>query len=117
MAVLNEIRSNRVWGRVVFGLLLIGAFSTVVLAYFFTEYLLSRFDVRRRVFIGEHRPLTAILWTNVVSFLVVCASSFIVMFAAGINHYADAALICLCAQSVWLSQHLWFYHRDHLRVR
>ena len=29
-------------------------------------------------------------------------------------HYA--LLICLCAQIVWLTQHLWFYYRDHLRL-
>jgi hypothetical protein len=31
--------------------LLVGAFATVVLAYMLTEYLLTRFDVRRRVLV------------------------------------------------------------------
>jgi len=27
------------------------------------------------------------------------------------------ALISFAAQTVWFTQHLWFYYRDHLRVR
>jgi hypothetical protein len=101
----------------VFGILLVGAFATVVLAYMFTEYLLTRFDVRRRVLVGDGSPLLPILYVNGVSFLVVCISSFIVLFATDIDLYVYALLICLCAQGVWLSQHLWFYYRDHLRLR
>jgi hypothetical protein len=100
----------------VFGLLLIGAFSTVVVAYAFTEYLLTRFDVRRRVLVGDRSPLVPILLANSVSFFVVSASSLVVLWAAGIGLYAYTVLLCLCAQGVWLSQHLWFYYRDHLRL-
>jgi hypothetical protein len=100
----------------VFGLLLVGAFATVVLAYIFTEYLLTRLDVRRRVLVGDGWPLLPILYANGVSFLVVCISSFIVLFAADIGFYAYAALVCLCAQGVWLGQHLWFYYRHHLHL-
>jgi hypothetical protein len=102
----------------VFGVLLVGAFSTVVLAYMFTEYLLTRFDVRRRVLVGDGSPLLPILCANGVSFVVICASSFVVLFAADAAPYAYAAIVpvCLCAQGVWLTQHLWFYYRDHLRL-
>jgi len=24
--------------------------------------------------------------------------------------------VCLCAQAVWLAQHLWAYYRDHPRL-
>ena len=99
-----------------FGLLLGGAFATVVLAYMFTEYLLTRFDVRRRVLVGDRAPLRPILYANGVSFLVVSISSFIILYAADISLYAYAVFVCLCAQIVWLSQHLWFYYRDHLRL-
>lgn len=101
-----------------FGLLLVGAFATVVLAYMFTEYLLTRFDVRRRVLIGDGAPLLPIVCANAVSFVVICLSSFIVLFAAGVGvqTYAAIVLVCLCAQGVWLTQHLWFYYRDHLRL-
>ena len=64
-----------------FGVLLVGAFATVVLAYMFTEYLLTRLDVRRRVLVGDGSPLTPIIYANAISFLVVCLSSFVVLFA------------------------------------
>lgn len=103
-----------------FGLLLIGAFATVVLAYIFTEYLLTRFDVRRRVLVGDgdRSPLLPILCANAVSFVVICLSSFAVLFAAdfGVHAYAAIVLVCLFAQGIWLTQHLWFYYRDHLRL-
>jgi hypothetical protein len=101
----------------VFGLLLVGAFATVVLAYMFTEYLLTRFDVRRRVLVGDGSPLLPMLCANAASFLVICIGSFVVLYAADLSlHYAAIVLVCLCAQAVWLTQHLWFYYRDHLRL-
>jgi hypothetical protein len=102
----------------VFGVLLVGAFATVVLAYMFTEYLLTRLDVRRRVLVGDGSPLTPIIYANAISFLVVSLSSFVVLFAvdAAPQAYAALALVCLCAQCLWLTQHLWFYYRDHLRL-
>ena len=101
-----------------FGLLLVGAFATVVLAYMFTEYLLTRFDVRRRVLVGDGSPLSPILYANAVSFVVICVSSCVVLCAADLSlrDYAAIVLVCLCAQAVWLTQHLWFYYRDHLRL-
>jgi hypothetical protein len=102
----------------VFGVLVVGAFATVVLAYMLTEYLLTGFDVRRRVLVGDGSPLLPILCANGVSFIVICVSSFIVLYAADFDVHAYAAIVpvCLCAQGVWLTQHLWFYHRDHLRL-
>ena len=58
-----------------FGTLLVGAFATVVLAYVFTEYVLTRFDVRRRVLVGDGLPLLPILYANGVSFLVTCTAA------------------------------------------
>jgi hypothetical protein len=102
----------------VLGVVLVGAFATVVLAYMFTEYLLTRFDVRRRVLVGDGSPLLPILCANAVSFLVICIGSIILLYAAGFGVQACAAivLVCLCTQGVWLTQHLWFYYRDHLRL-
>jgi hypothetical protein len=51
-----------------------------------------------------------------VSFLVISISSLVILFAADISFYAYAVFVCLCAQIVWLTQHLWFYYRDHLRL-
>ena len=101
-----------------FGMLLVGAFATVVLAYMLTEYLLTHFDVRRRVLVGDGSPLVPIIFANAVSFLIICLSSIVVLFMtdAGIHTYVLLVLICFCAQGVWFSQHLWFYHRDHLRL-
>lgn len=99
------------------GLLLTGMFLTVILAYAFTEHLLKRLDVRRRVLMGQGSPLLAILGANVMSFVVVWISSLVLMFAADVHLYYYATLVCLCAQGVWLTRHLWFYYRDHIRLR
>jgi hypothetical protein len=103
---------------VVLGVLLVGAFATVVLAYMLTEYLLTRFDVRRRVLVGDGSPLLPILCANGVSFLVICLSSLVALYAAdlALHTYPLLVLVCLCTQGVWLTQHLWFYYRDHLRL-
>jgi hypothetical protein len=101
----------------VIGVLLVGVFVTVVLAYVFTEYLLVRFDARRRVLTGEGAPLILLLGSNLASFIVVWLSTMVFVFAAGIDFYYYGTLVCLCAQAVWLTQHLWFYYRDHLRLR
>jgi hypothetical protein len=101
----------------VFGLLLGGAFAVVVLAYVLTEYLLARLDVRRRVFVRDGSPLVPILYANAVSFLVIGISSVVMLFTFSFDLYAGhAVLLCLCAQAVWLGQHLWSYYRDHPRL-
>ena len=99
------------------GLLMTGMFLTVILAYVFTEYLLKRLNVRRSVLVDQGSPLLAILGANAMSFLVVWVSSLVLMFAADVHLYYYATLVCLCAQGVWLSQHLWSYYRDHVRLR
>src|SRR5918999_3908729 len=110
------ISQTGVGSCVVVGLLLAAMLLTVLLAYALTEYLLTRFDVRRRVLLGEGSPLPPILAANGVSFLVVWITSLVLMFAADVHFYYHATLVCLCAQGVWLTQHLWFYYRDHLRL-
>jgi hypothetical protein len=99
------------------GVLVGGIFLTVLLAYVCTEYLLGRFDVRRRVLVGEGWPLLPLLAANFVSFIVVWLSSIVFVFASGVGHYDYATIVCLCVQALWLSQHLWFYYRHHLRLR
>jgi hypothetical protein len=101
----------------VIGVLLVGVFVTVVFAYACTEYLLVRFDARRRILVGEDTTLVLLLGANLTSFVVVWLSTMIFVFAAGIDFYCYGTLVCLCAQAVWLTQHLWFYYRDHLRLR
>jgi hypothetical protein len=53
----------------------------------------------------------------VASFLFLFACSSIFVLASGSGHYAQAAAICGFAQVIWLAQHLWFYYRNHLRLR
>lgn len=105
------------WGCVVIGVLLIGVFLAVVFAYVCTEYLLDRFDARRRVLVGEGWPLLTLLGANFASFIILWLSALVFVLASGAELYYQATIICLCAQAVWLSQHLWFYYRDHLRLR
>ncbi len=81
-----------------FGLLLVGAFATVVLAYMFTEYLLTRLDVRRRILVGDGSPLRPILYANGVSFLVVSISSFVILYAADISCLRLSHLSSACAR-------------------
>jgi hypothetical protein len=97
--------------------LLGGAFVAVLVAYVFTEFLLRQLDVRRRVLVGEGWPLGTILGANLASFMVIWVSSLALDIAAGLGVYYQSTIICLFAQGIWLSQHLWFYHRDHLRLR
>ena len=45
------------------------------------------------------------------------SSVCLIVFASGADLHYHATVICLCAQALWLLQHLWFYYRDHLRLR
>ena len=99
------------------GVLLVSQFVTVVLAYACTEYLLLRFDARRRVLIGEGWPLLVLLGSNLGEFHCGMAQRDGFVLASETDAYRYATIICVFAQTVWLTQHLWFYHRDHLRLR
>jgi hypothetical protein len=103
-------------GRVVVGVLFVGVFCAVLFAYACTEYLLIHFDVRRRVSVGECGLLTVIA-VNVASLAVVWISSAILVTASGQPLHLQAAVIAVGAQIVWFVQLMWFYYRDHLRVR
>jgi hypothetical protein len=98
--------------------MLAGAFSTLVVAYMFTEYLLTRFDARRRILVGDSSPLLPIIWANGVSFIVMCSTGFAVLYVAGVGMrgYAMIVPVCFGAQGIWFTHHLWFYYRDHLRL-
>ncbi len=98
------------------GLLLIGVFLAVVFAYGCTEYILSRFDARRRVLAGESM-FRLIVVSNIASFAVLWLTSLIFVLASGSRLYLQATVVCVFAQAVWLAQHLWFYYRDHVRLR
>jgi len=100
----------------VVGVLFVGVFCAVLFAYACTEYLLVRFDLRRRVMVGECGVLT-LLAVNIASLAVVWITSAILVAASGQNLHLQAAVIAVGAQMVWLTQLLWFYYRDHLRVR
>ena len=99
------------------GFLFVGFFVAVVCAYGCTEYLLVRLDVRRRVLVGGVHTLLIILAANLMSFVILWLSSLTFMVASGAEHYLYATIVCACAQTVWLCQHLWSYYRDHPRLR
>jgi hypothetical protein len=105
------------WSCLVIGALIIGFFAAVVCAYGCTEYLLVQLDVRRRMLDGGVRTLVVIVAANLMSFAILWVSSFAFMVASGAGLYLEAAIVCACAQTVWLSQHLWSYYRDHPRLR
>ncbi len=101
----------------VVGLLIAGFFAAVVCAFGCSEYLLARFDVRRRILDGEDRALVVILAANLMSFAFVWLSSLAIVVASSTELYLQATLLCAAAQALWLGQHLWSYYRDHPRLR
>jgi hypothetical protein len=101
----------------VVGSLIVGFFVAVVCAYGCTEYLLVQLDVRRRMLDGGVRTLVIILAANLMSFAILWVSSLAFLVASGAELYFYATVVCACAQTVWLGQHLWSYYRDHPRLR
>ena len=98
------------------GWLIVGFFAAVVCAYGCTEYLLVQLDVRRRIVDRGVHALVIILAANLLSFAILWSSSLAFVAASGIDFYFHATIVCLCAQAVWLAQHLWAYYRDHPRL-
>ena len=45
------------------------------------------------------------------------AGAAILVAISGHDLYLHVAVIAVGAQAIWLGEHLWFYYRDHLRVR
>ncbi len=97
------------------GVLFVSVFCAVLFAYACTEYLLTGLDVRRRILVGES-GLFLIVGVNLISFVLLIISGLLLVTASGLNLYAQAVVIALGAQTVWATQHLWFYHQDHLQV-
>jgi hypothetical protein len=101
----------------VLGFIFAGVFLAVIASFVCTEYQFVFFDAWRRVIVGAGSALQLILLINVVSFLVVWGSAAVFIFVNGSDDYLAAAAVCAFAQAIWLAQHLWFYHRNHLRLR
>jgi hypothetical protein len=99
----------------VVGALIIGFLAAVVCAYGCTEYLLVQLDIRRTVD-GGVRTLVVILAANLLSFAILWVSSLAFVAASGTELYVQATILCACAQTLWLAQHLWAYYRDHPRL-
>src|SRR5262245_29235454 len=113
-----SVKGATFWvGCVVLGVWFAGVFGAVVAAYACTQYQLLRFDAWRRVATGKSNALLIILGANLVSFMLLFACSSVFVLASGGGHYLQAAAICGFAQAIWLVQHLWFYYRNHLRLR
>jgi hypothetical protein len=100
----------------VIGVLFVGVFCAVGFAYACTEYMMTWFDVRQRVAVGE-AGLGLILAVNGLSLALMWLSAVILVAASGHNLYLQVTVISLGAQAIWLSQQLWAYYRDHLRAR
>jgi hypothetical protein len=115
--VVNSVRKrSRYKGAAVVGVLFAGVFVGVCLAYACTEFAMTRFDVRRRVMVGES-GLALILTVNFLCLLLLWISASILVAISGQQLYLHVAVIAVGAQAIWLGEHLWFYRRDHLRVR
>lgn len=98
------------------GVLLVCAFLAIVFAYFCTEYLFGRLGAQQHM-LSAGSQLRILIIANLASFAAMWLSSVILVAASGADIYLTATAICLAAQAVWLTQHLWIYHRDRLRVR
>jgi hypothetical protein len=99
----------------VIGVLFLGVFVAVGFAYGCTEYMMTWFDVRQRVTAGV-AGLGLILAVNGASLALMWLCAAILVAASGHNLYLQVSVISLGAQAIWLSQHLWWYYREHLRV-
>jgi hypothetical protein len=93
------------------GILFALFFAAVVVAYGCTEYLLARLDPR------GSRSLSIILAANLLSFVILWFGSLAILLASGAEFYLLATIAVLCAQAMWLGQHLWSYYRNHPRLR
>jgi len=100
----------------VVGVLFVGVFLAVCFAYACTEFVMTRLDVRRRVMVGES-GLPMILAVNFLCLLLLWVSGSILVAMTGHHLYLQVTVIAVGAQVIWLCEHLWFYYRDHLRVR
>jgi hypothetical protein len=94
----------------------VGVVCAVGLAYACTEGLTAQLAVRERVVVGES-GLPLILGVNALSLALLWLSGAILIAAAGQTLYLQVTVITIGAQAIWLAQHLWFYHFDHLRMR
>jgi hypothetical protein len=99
------------WGSLVAGILFALLFAAVAAAYGCTEYLLARIDPR------GSRSLSIILTANLLSVVILWFGSLAVLLASGAEFYLQATIAVLCAQAMWLGQHLWSYYRNHPRLR
>ena len=114
--VVNSVTRYGGRGEAVVGVLFVGVFLAVCLAYACTEFAMTRFDVRRRVMVGES-GLLLIVAVNLLCLLLLWASASLLVALSGQDLYLHVAIIAVGAQAIWLGEHIWFYHRDHLRVR
>lgn len=97
------------------GVLFVGVFLAVCFAYACTEFAMTRFDVRRRVMTGDS-GLPMIFAVNLFCLLLVWGAGSILVALMDYHLYLHVAIIAVGAQAIWLGEHLWFYHRDHLHV-
>jgi hypothetical protein len=54
---------------------------------------------------------------NFCSLVLLWLIASILVAASGYHLYLQLSVISVGAQVIWLIQHLWSYHRDHVRVR
>ena len=66
---------------------------------------------------GRTLPLLLLLCVNATSFAVMWLCAALFVYASGGHDYVAATAVCASAQAVWLTQHLWFYYRNRLRMR
>jgi hypothetical protein len=99
----------------VIGVLFIGVFCAVSFAFACTEFLMTQFDIRQRVMVGEG-GVGLILAVNFCSLVVLWLAASILVAASGYRLYLELSMIALGAQAIWLVQHLWSYHRDRVHV-
>jgi hypothetical protein len=93
------------------GVLFALLFVAVAFAYGCTEYLLARLDP------GGSRSLSIILTANLLSAVILWFGSLAALLAIGAPYYLLATIAAVCAQAMWLGQHLWSYYRNHPRLR
>jgi hypothetical protein len=100
----------------VVGLYLVSIFLGIVVSFLWSEYLLAWFISRNRLRVTATNRLTAIFLANLASLDVLWVGGLAVTFCSGAPTYAEALLVGVLIQSIWILRHLWLFHRDHLRM-
>ena len=96
--------------------LVVGTFVLVILSFFCTEYLVTRFTARHQIRLDETRRVSAVLFANLCSLEILWIGGLVFEVVTGGSLYWEIMIACVFIQAVWAIRHLRHFQRDHLRM-